>query len=155
MASEADKQATLRHEHTHRNLKTQFEWHTAFRDEVKNAYRTNYADATEAREVCVKSDFPSGYGGHCPRRGHNVLYKNTAVSAEIHARAHDPRRDTMPAFAQQKSGVATYVLPPGPDAPTWGTLPDSLVLPPWATNYPIFPVPNQHTVPSNIPNPNK
>ena len=64
------------------DLSKQWEGHAAFRDQTKNMYRTTYNDSINGREVAVNTSLPSGYGGHIPDYGHDVLYKRTAQEVE-------------------------------------------------------------------------
>merc|ERR1719215_1424403 len=85
----------------------QFEWHEAYRDMVKNMYRTTYTDASHFRETNVKSDYPVGYGGHIPNVRHDVLHRNTQFDRNRHMQRLDPSRDAHPSFVDQLSGIPT------------------------------------------------
>lgn len=91
----------------------QWEWHEAHRDLAKNMYRTSYADASHFRECHVKSDFPSGYGGHIPSLRHDILHRNTQLDRDMLTRKVDPSRDTHPSFAHQITGVPSCPNPRG------------------------------------------
>merc|ERR1740121_1088095 len=85
-------------------------------------YRTTYADMSNGREVCVKSDFPSGYGGNIPRLKHNVLFTNTKFDRDLEVRRTTPR-DAFPSFEPNINGFpGTTNFPKGPqNAPTHKT----------------------------------
>jgi len=131
------------------DLSRQWEWHEAFRDANKNMYRTTYQDTIHTREVSVKSQFPSGYGGHDATVKHDLLYKNTgSYKTVVETQALDPNRDTFPCFTPQKHGMPTYEKADAGATPTYGTLPDINVLPPWAVQPPVCVVPSHKTVPN-------
>lgn len=92
---------------------------------AKNMYRTSYSDMTYGREVSVKSDFPSGYGGHVPSVRHDVLFRNTAFDREMSLRKGNRNRDTHSSFEEQIAGVpCTTRFPLGAKrSPTYGTIP--------------------------------
>ncbi|CDJ45041.1 hypothetical protein ETH_00007000, partial [Eimeria tenella] len=69
-----------------------------------NMYRTSYNDMCQGREVSVQSDFPSGYGGHVPVVGHQLLFKNCKEVLEIKKREKDPSRDSFGGFEANKMG---------------------------------------------------
>lgn len=143
--------STMRSETGHPvgDLATQWHWHTTFRDTSKNMYRTTYMDMIHGREVAVKSDMPSGYGGHVPQVAHDILFKNTEFQGTLEERQLDPKRDSFPCFTQQKDGAPAYAKNTAHEnIPTFGTLPDVRVQPPWAITPPIHEVPNYKTVPA-------
>ncbi|EER13809.1 hypothetical protein Pmar_PMAR000972 [Perkinsus marinus ATCC 50983] len=117
--------------HDPTDLSSQWHWHQAFRDTVKNMYRTNYHDMVNLREVAVRSDFPSGYAGHVPVVKHDILFKNTKLWQDfqhefnredvspvgVSCTAQDDMRefrmtDRLPAFGGQKAGVPQYCQNP-------------------------------------------
>uniref|UniRef100_A0A7S1RVE3 Uncharacterized protein n=1 Tax=Alexandrium catenella TaxID=2925 RepID=A0A7S1RVE3_ALECA len=113
-------------------------WHEAHRDAAKNMYRTSYSDMSHGREVAVKSDFPSGYGGHVPSVRHDVLFRNTAFDREITVRKGNRNRDTHHPFEEQIAGVPCSTKDPrgAKRPPTYGTIPHdgstTMPKPPWA-----------------------
>lgn len=115
----------------------QLQWHETFRDGAKNMYRTSYQDMSYGREVSVKSDLPSGYGGHVPSLRHDVLFRNTAFDRETTGRRFNPNRDAFPEFQDQISGIPTYTSQPhgAKKVPTYGTIPHNgtttMLKPPW------------------------
>merc|ERR1740121_2065344 len=90
----------------------QSSWHESFRDHTSNMYRTSYQDMSHGQEVAVKSDFPSGYGGHVPSFRHDVLFRNNAFDRDCEQRRHDPRREAFPSFQDQISGIPTFTNRP-------------------------------------------
>merc|ERR1719436_1963957 len=90
--------------------KTQHQWHETFRDSAKNMFRTSYADMSFGREVAVKSDLPSGYGGHVPSIRHDILFRNTAFDRTTSIRRVDPCRDAFPSFEDHIAGIPTAIL---------------------------------------------
>mmetsp|Transcript_88729 Transcript_88729/g.287295 ORF Transcript_88729/g.287295 Transcript_88729/m.287295 type:complete len:226 (-) Transcript_88729:91-768(-) len=106
---------------------------------AKNMYRTSYADMSHGREVAVRSDFPSGYGGHVPSLRHDILFRNTAFDRETSMRRNDPCRDTHPSFSEQVAGVPCATANPrgARKVPTYGTVPHdgttTMPKPPWGT----------------------
>jgi len=135
---------------TSKDLSSQWDFHSAFRDRTKNMYRTTYTDMVHFREVTTKSELPSGYGGHIPSVAHDSVFKNTELAKTLKERSLDPSRDTLPSFAQQIDGVATNAKYQAEETPTYGALPNVRLLPPWAITPPIHTVPNFRTVPPNI-----
>jgi len=135
----------------------QWEWHETFRDSSKNMYRTSYTDMSHGREVCVRSDLPSGYGGHVPSVRHDVLFRNTAFDRETVMRRTDANRDAFPSFQDQTSGIPTYTrFPQGAKrTPTYGITPHNgtttMLKPPWGIlttkNEPL----NHRTTPRTTP----
>mmetsp|Transcript_37752 Transcript_37752/g.74928 ORF Transcript_37752/g.74928 Transcript_37752/m.74928 type:complete len:308 (+) Transcript_37752:68-991(+) len=103
----------------------QCDWHEAHRDMMKNMYRTSYSDMTQRREVHVRSDFPSGYGGHVPSVRHDVTFRNTAFDREQGQRRYHPTRDTHPSFEEQIAGIPCHTSNPrgARNRPTYGTIP--------------------------------
>uniref|UniRef100_A0A7S2B625 Uncharacterized protein n=1 Tax=Alexandrium andersonii TaxID=327968 RepID=A0A7S2B625_9DINO len=115
----------------------QWEWHEAHRDLAKNMYRTSYNDMAHGREVCMKSDYPAGYGGHIPSMRHDVLFRNTAFERNIVLRRSDPSRDSFPSFHDQISGIPTITSFPrgAKNNPTYKVVPHdgttTTPKPPW------------------------
>jgi len=115
----------------------QFEWHETFRDQAKNMYRTSYSDMSHFRECHVKSDYPSGYGGHVPSVRHDILHRNTAIDRNIALRRADPSRDSLPSFCDQLSGLPSFTKYPNGahNNPTKGVVPHdgttTMLKPPW------------------------
>ncbi|CAD7927165.1 unnamed protein product [Amoebophrya sp. A25] len=130
------------------DLSRQWEWHSTFRDAAKNMYRTNTFDGLHMRENCVRSNYPSGYGGHVPQLKHDMLHLNTAQYEKMKLASVDPGRDTFPSFKQQKDGQATFSQQAQASTPTFGTLPDVRVQPPWAITPPICTVPSFRVTPN-------
>jgi len=96
----------------------QFEWHEAHRDLTKNMYRTSYTDMIAGREIHVKSDFPSGYGGHIPALRHDVLFRNTGFHRTQTVNQMAPTRDSYPSFDDHIKGIPTVTeLPRGARKP--------------------------------------
>merc|ERR1712217_171848 len=94
------------------------------RDHAKNMYRTSYSDMSHFREVAIRSDFPSGYGGHIPSLRHDVLFRNTAFDREIIMRKNDPSRDVHPTFEHQITGIPSCKNPRGSkSAPSYKVVP--------------------------------
>jgi len=114
----------------------QSEWHEVHRDMMKNMYRTSYSDMSHGREVSVKSDFPSGYGGHVPSVRHDITFRNTAFDREQGQRRYHPTRDTHPSFEEQIAGVPGHTSNPrgARRQPTYGTIPHN-----GTTGMPNFP----------------
>lgn len=116
---------------------TQREWHEAYRDMMQDMYRTSYVDMVSGREVAVKSDFPSGYGGHVPSLRHDALFRETKFDRTLDALRADPGRDTLPGFKELKDGVPAYTARPrGARKPetafTHPGPPGTLITAPWA-----------------------
>lgn len=115
----------------------QWEWHEAYRDLSKNMYRTSYMDMSHGREVHVKSDYPSGYGGHIPSIRHDVLFRNTAFDRINILRRTDPSRDAHPSFVDHIAGIPTATqFPAGAKKPpSYGVVPHdgttTMLKPPW------------------------
>lgn len=104
----------------------QWEWHETHRDFAKNMYRTSYTDMSHGREVCVKSDYPSGYGGHVPSLRFDVFHRNTQFDRSIALRRNDPSRDSHPSFQDQREGIPmATAFPQGSrgNNPTLGVVP--------------------------------
>jgi len=131
------------------NPDTQIDWHDTHRDMWQNMYRTSYSDMVHGREVCVKNEFPAGYGGHIPSLRHDVLFRNTAFDRMRTALREDPFRDTFPSFSAQNEGVPSSTRRPRgvPKAPTFGTAPDVLVKPPWGLTLALREQPSFRTSP--------
>jgi hypothetical protein len=132
------------------DLSTQWEWHETFRDTSKNMYRTSYNDMVHGREVSVKSDFPSGYGGHISSLRHDVLFRNTAFDRQVAMMRNNPSRDGLPSFADHIEGIPTYCKNPrgSKKVPTAGTIPRSTCKPPWAVTLPLKDIPTFRTTPT-------
>merc|ERR1712194_107123 len=129
------------------DLTKQWQWHEAFRDASKNMYRTTYADTIHGREVAVKSEFPSGYGGHDPVVQHDTLFKNTRTYDTLQKMALDPKRDTFPCFQPQKYGCPTYAK--AGSGMHNDAVPDmSVHPPPWAATDAIRRVPSYKMTPN-------
>lgn len=120
------------------NPATQFEWHESYRDAVKNMYRTTYEDMSHSREVNVRSDYPSGYGGHVPSVRHDILFRNTEFDRTAEVRRNDPNRDAYPSFTDHIAGIPTSTkFPQGAKRPpSFGVVPHdgttTMLKPPWA-----------------------
>ncbi|KAL8424820.1 hypothetical protein Efla_001625 [Eimeria flavescens] len=93
-----------------------------------NLYRTSYLDMCLGREVCVKSDFPSGYGGHVPRVRHQLLFNDCAEVSLLRARRSDPERDSFGSFDANINGTPylTIHAKPKAEGPQAGFFPPSL-----------------------------
>jgi len=136
-----------------RDMSKQSQWHEAHRDMAKNMYRTSYSDMSNMREVHVRSEYPAGYGGHIPSLRHDVLFRNTSFSKNLHLRRTDPCRDSHPSFEDQISGLPTITAFPNgaKKNPTLGvvrhdgttTMPKA----PWGILGGASPPLNQRTVP--------
>lgn len=91
-------------------------WHGAFRDEVKNMYRTSYQDFMTLSPVALQSDFPSGYGGNKPSMRHEVLHRNTAFEKTYgHLRNGSlacSGRFHFPDFSASKTGTPIFTANP-------------------------------------------
>lgn len=115
----------------------QMEWHETYSDMAKNMYRTSYGDMSQGREVHVKSDYPSGYGGHIASVRHDILFRNTGFDRTVSAKRSDPGRDAHPSFADHIAGIPTYTkLPQGAKkTPSYGVVPHdgttTMLKPPW------------------------
>mmetsp|Transcript_24246 Transcript_24246/g.38834 ORF Transcript_24246/g.38834 Transcript_24246/m.38834 type:complete len:222 (+) Transcript_24246:63-728(+) len=118
---------------------TQMEWHESYRDAQKNMYRTSYEDMSMSREVHVRSDYPSGFGGHVRSVRHDILFRNTAFDKEAENLRNDDRRDAYPSFKEHIAGLPTTTrFPRGTKKPpTFGVVPHdgttTMLKPPWAT----------------------
>lgn len=116
----------------------QYDWHETHRDMMKNMYRTSYTDMSHGREVAVKSDYPSGYGGHVPNVRHDVLFRNTAFDRQQSQRRNNLNRDAFPPFDSQIDGVPSTTLNPrgAKKPPTYGVVPHdgttTTPKPPWS-----------------------
>jgi len=132
------------------DLQTQWKWHETFRDTSKNMYRTSYSDMVHGREVSVRSDFPSGYGGHISSLRHDVLFRNTAFDRQVAMMRMNPSRDALQSFTDQLEGIPTYCKNPrgSKKVPTAGTIPNSTCKPPWALTLPLKEVPTFRTTPN-------
>jgi hypothetical protein len=122
----------------------------------KNQYRTSYQDMIHFREVNVKSDYPSGYGGHIPSIRHDILYKNTAFDRQVALRRNDPSRDAHPSFKDQISGIPTFCAKPqgAKKNPSYGVVPHdgttTNLISPWAVVRPVKPTPSFRNVPATL-----
>lgn len=96
-----------RDEYLNRDPARQWEWHEVHRDLAKNMYRTSAMDMSHGREVHVKSDFPSGYGGHIQSLRYDVLHRNTAFDRNAILNRTDPSRDSQPSYVDHISGLPT------------------------------------------------
>lgn len=103
-----------------------------------NMYRTSYHDMCLGLEVCVKSDFPSGYGGHVPTLRHQILFKNSPEAKELEARKADVTRDSFGGFDANIKGIPylTKNAKRKAEGPSAGYFPPILVRPPWAVDVP-------------------
>lgn len=134
----------------------QWEWHEAYRDMAKNQYRTSYTDMVHFKEVNVKSDYPSGYGGHIPCIRHDILHRNTQFDRQQVLRRNDPSRDAHPSFRDQLAGIPTFCAKPqgARKNPTWGVVPHdgttTNLISPWAVVSPVQPVPSYRNVPTTL-----
>lgn len=92
---------------------------------------------SHGREVHVKSDFPSGYGGHVPAIRHDILFKNTSHDRKATLMRTDPSRDAFPSFVEQINGIPSSTkFPQGAKKnPTYGVVPHdgttTMLRPPW------------------------
>uniref|UniRef100_A0A7S1AMJ8 Uncharacterized protein n=1 Tax=Noctiluca scintillans TaxID=2966 RepID=A0A7S1AMJ8_NOCSC len=123
-------------------------WHDEHRDHQKNMYRTSYHDMIHCRDVAVKRDMPSGYGGHIPSLRHDVLFRNTRFD-DMRADLEHPHRDTHPSFWEQKAGIPSHTDNPrgARRPPTTGTVPNARVAPRWGLTFPAEEPPSFRTVP--------
>jgi len=134
----------------------QWDWHEVHRDMAKNMYRTSYTDMIHFKEVNVKSDYPSGYGGHIPSIRHDILHRNTAYDRQIALRRNDPSRDAHPSFQDQISGIPTWCKKPqgAKKNPTYGVVPHngttSQLIAPWGVVSAVRPVPSYRNVPTTL-----
>lgn len=134
----------------------QWEWHEAHRDMAKNQYRTSYTDMIHAKETCLKSDFPSGYGGHIPNMRFDMMFRNTAFDRNLVLRRNDPSRDAHPSFKDHIAGVPTVCAKPqgAKKNPTFKVVPHdgttSTPIAPWAVLTPVRPVPTFRNVPTTL-----
>jgi len=134
----------------------QWEWHEAHRDMAKNQYRTTYTDMIHAKETCLKSDFPSGYGGHIPNMRFDMLFRNTAFDRSIVLRRNDPSRDSHPSFKDHIAGIPTVCAKPqgAKKNPTFKVVPHDgttgTPIAPWAVLNPVRPVPTFRNVPTTL-----
>ena len=105
----------------------QWEWHEAHRDAMKNMYRTSYSDMSHNREAHVRSDFPSGYGGHVRSLRFDVLHRNTAFDRNVALQRGDPSRDAFPSYEMQIAGMPSVTQFPcgARKNPTKGVVPHS------------------------------
>jgi len=117
-----------------RPLDEQNDWHTTFRDQNINHYRTSYLDMIGQREVCCKSDKPSGYGGHVAAVGADILFHNTQFHATQQALQEDEERERLPTYEYQLNGLPTVCQNPrgARTQPKHKTIPNGYVVPPWA-----------------------
>jgi hypothetical protein len=134
----------------------QWEWHEAYRDMAKNQYRTSYTDMSHFKEINVRTDYPSGYGGHIPSIRHDILYRNTAFDRQQALRRNDPSRDSHPSFKDQIAGIPTWCAKPqgARKNPTLGVFPHdgttTNLISPWAVVRPVRPTPSYRNVPSSL-----
>lgn len=138
------------------NPANQWEWHEAYRDMAKNQYRTSYTDMVHFKEVNVKTDYPSGYGGHIPCVRHDILHRNTAFDRQQVLRRNDPSRDAHPSFRDQIAGIPTFCARPqgARKNPTLGVVPHdgttTNIIAPWAIVKSVVPVPSHRNVPATL-----
>lgn len=134
----------------------QWEWHETFRDQSKNMYRTSYSDMAHFREVHVKSDFPSGYGGHVRSIRHDVLHRNTAFDRKMVLQRTDPSRDAFPSFIDQLAGLPTSTKYPcgARNNPTKGVVKHdgttTMLKPPWGVMTGVRDPLNMRTAPPTM-----
>jgi hypothetical protein len=133
----------------------QFEWHESYRDVYRNQYRTSYTDMAHGRETSVKSDYPSGYGGHIPSLRFDILHRNTAFDRNTVLRRSDPSRDALPSFKDQLEGIPTYCAKPqgAKKNPTYGVVVhdgSTNPRPPWAVLRPVMEVPGFRAMPATL-----
>jgi len=134
----------------------QWDWHEVHRDMAKNMYRTTYTDMIHFKEVNVKSDYPSGYGGHIPSVRHDILHRNTAFDRTLALKRSDPSRDAHPSFQDQISGIPTWCKKPqgAKKNPTYGVVQHdgttSQLIAPWGVVRPVRAVPSFRTVPTTL-----
>jgi hypothetical protein len=108
------------------------------------------------KEVSVKSDYPSGYGGHIPSLRHDILHRNTAFDRQQVLKRSDPSRDAHPSFKDQIAGIPTWCAKPrgAKKNPTYKVVPHdgttSYVRPPWAVLKAVKDVPGHRNVPTTI-----
>jgi len=138
------------------DVNTQWDWHESYRDMTRNQYRTTYADMVHFKEVNVKSDYPSGYGGHIPLVRHDILFRNTAFDRQQALRRNDPSRDAHPSFKDQIAGIPTWCAKPqgAKKNPSWGVIQHdgttTNLISPWAVVRPVKPVPSFRNVPTTL-----
>jgi len=130
-----------------KQLSHQWRWHGTFKDLALNCYRTSYHDMIDGRDMAVKSDLPSGYGGHVAKLSHDVLFDNTCFQTEQTTLHEDPNRERLPDFEYQRLG-----LPVSTDKPkgakhfkTYKTINVSGCVPPWAVMDDRASVPDHRT----------
>jgi len=134
----------------------QWDWHEAHRDMSRNMYRTSYTDASHFKEVNVKSDFPSGYGGHIPSIRHDILHRNTAFDRQQALKRNDPSRDAHPSFKDHIAGIPTWCAKPqgAKKNPSYGVVPHdgttTNLVSPWAVVRPVNKVPSYRNVPATL-----
>lgn len=108
------------------------------------------------KEVNVKSDYPSGYGGHIPSIRHDVLHRNTAFDRQQALKRGDPSRDAFPSFKDQLAGIPTWCAKPqgAKKNPSYGVIPHdgttTNIIAPWAVLGPVKPVPSYRNVPTTL-----
>lgn len=137
------------------NPSKQWDWHEAFRDASKNQYRTTYSDMIHGRETSLKSDYPSGYGGHIPNVRFDVLHRNTAFDRKWALTRKDPSRDAHPSFKDQLAGIPTYCNKPqgSKKTPSYKVVNHDGTTncrAPWAVMRPVREVPNHRNVPATL-----
>jgi len=133
----------------------QWQWHEAHRDAYRNQYRTSYTDMSHGRETSVKSDYPSGYGGHIPTLRFDVLFRNTAFDRNTVLKRSDPSRDAHPSFKDQLSGIPTFCAKPqgAKKNPSFKVVThdgSTNPLAPWGTLRPVVHVPSFRNVPATM-----
>jgi hypothetical protein len=137
------------------NPSNQFAVHEAFRDCARNHYRTSYSDMIHGRETYVKSDYPSGYGGHIPNIRFDVLFRNTAFDRKQALTRQDPSRDAHPSFKDQLAGIPTYCNKPqgSTKTPSYKVVTHDGTTqprPPWGVVRPVRELPNHRSVPATL-----
>lgn len=109
-----------------------------------NHYRTTYKDLCDGMESAVKSDFPSGYGGHIPSTRHDILHRGSDFDTVLKERINE-NRDYIKPFYDLKIGQPTFTDNPlaKREHPRYGTIPlvNDLIVPPYAILKPLRPPP--------------
>merc|ERR1719386_490720 len=90
------------------DIHNQKDWHGEYRDLTRNQYRTCYHDMILSLEVAVKSDKPSGYGGHVANVGADVLFKNTEFDTKQEIMRKDEQRERLPEYDYQLNGLPAF-----------------------------------------------
>ena len=58
----------------------------------------------------MKSNYPSGYGGHIPLQGHRVMFLSSQEAVEIFQREKNKERDAFGGFDNIIKGIPSYTL---------------------------------------------